>query len=306
LRRGVALGVAVVTAAAVLTLASAPPASADSDWAVRNRNYEGLADLSGLFTHGSDGCPDIVWRFHSNPPWTIPSSQDGELWVDIGNCTRNGEMLFGGRYQIGAGWDGYTIAGFGDWDGDGYPNIVARDSNGNLWLYFYEAARGFTDPRVQIGNDWNGYTFAGIADWDRDGNLDIVAKDFWGYLWLYPGEGVSGYSSQQRVQIGNGWNGYTFAGITDWDNDGNQDIVARDSNGYLWLYPGEGVRGYSSQQRVRIGNGWNGYTFAGIGDWDRDLHQDIVARDGNGSLWLYPGESVRGYSSQPRVLLEFY
>ncbi|WP_232794268.1 FG-GAP repeat domain-containing protein [Pseudofrankia saprophytica] len=294
LRGRMAVGVAVVVAATGLTLVSAPPASAA--WL---SNYEGLADFNG------DGCQDIVWRIHSDSP----HPQEGQLWLDVGSCTRDGDG-FGGRYQIGSGWDGYTIAGFGDWDSDGYLDVVARDPNGDLWLYPCEGARGFTQPRVQIGDGWNGYTFAGVADWDRDGNQDIVAKDYWGYLWLYPGDSVRGYSSQRRMQIGNGWNGYTFAGVADWDSDGNQDIVARDRNGYLWLYPGEGVRGYSSQQRVLIGNGWNGYTFVGIGDWDRDLHQDIVARDFNSEpvhyLWLYPGEGVRGYSGQPRVRLNWY
>ena len=43
------------------------------------------------------------------------------------------------------------------------------------------------------------------------------------------------------------------------------------------------------------------YTFFGIGDWDRDGHLDIVTRqDATGDLFLYPGESRRGYSqAQP-------
>jgi hypothetical protein len=148
------------------------------------------------------------------------------------------------------------------------------------------------------------FTFAGVADWDRDGNQDIVVRqNSNGDLWLYPGESTRAYSSQQRVKIGNGWNGYTFAGVADYDRDGNQDIVVRnDANGDLWLYPGQSVRGYSTLGRYKIGNGWNGYTFAGLADYDRDGHVDIVTRnDANGDLWLYPGESVRGYSSQQRV-----
>jgi hypothetical protein len=100
------------------------------------------------------------------------------------------------------------------------------------------------------------YTFAGLADWDGDSSKDIVARDATGLLWLYPGESNRGYSQQSRVQIGNGWNGYTFAGLADWDGDGSQDIVARDATGLLWLYPGESKRGYSQQSRVQIGNGW--------------------------------------------------
>jgi hypothetical protein len=99
-------------------------------------------------------------------------------------------------------------------------------------------------------------TFAGVTDYDNDGKGDIVAMDATGYLWLYPGEGKRAYSGQPRVEIGNGWTGMTFAGVTDYDNDGKRDIIARDPRGYLWLYPGEGRRAYSGQARAEIGNGW--------------------------------------------------
>ena len=146
-----------------------------------------------------------------------------------------------------------------------------------------------------------GFTFAGIADWDRDAHQDVVARDSSGRLWLYPGQSGRGYSSAARAQIGNGRGTYTFADTADWDRDGHQDVVAQDGAGDLWLYPGQSVRGYGSAARVRIGNGWGSFTFAGIVDWDRDGHQDVVARDGTGLLWLYPGQSRRGYSSAARV-----
>jgi uncharacterized protein YktB (UPF0637 family) len=200
----------------------------------------------------------------------------------------------------------YTSFGVADWDGDGHQDIVARENaSGNLWLYPGESKRGYSSAqRVQIGNGWGGYTPLGVADWDGDGHQDIVARENTsGNVWLYPGEGKRGYSSAQRVQIGNGWNGYTVFGLTDWDRDGHQDIVARENaTGNLWLYPGEGKRGYSNAPRVQIGNGWSGYTAFGLVDWDHDGHQDIVTRENaSGNVWLYPGESKRGYSTAPRV-----
>ncbi|MEU1286931.1 VCBS repeat-containing protein, partial [Kitasatospora sp. NPDC005856] len=144
----------------------------------------------------------------------------------------------------------------------------------------------------------------GVADWDGDGHQDIVVRnDASGDLLLYPGEGTRGYSSAQPVKIGNSWLPYSPFGVTDWDHDGHQDVIARDNDsGKLWLYPGDGSRGYSSFQRVEIGNGWAGYSSFGLADWDRDGHQDIVARnDASGDLLLYPGESSRGYSSAQPV-----
>ncbi|MER7789627.1 FG-GAP-like repeat-containing protein, partial [Streptomyces sp. NPDC097640] len=106
------------------------------------------------------------------------------------------------------------------------------------------------------------YSSFGVADWDRDQHQDIIARNnATGDLWLYPGTSQRGYSNQTPVKIGNGWNGYTPFGTTDWDHDQHQDIIARnDTTGDLWLYPGTSQRGYSNQTPVKIGNGWNGYT----------------------------------------------
>ena len=196
----------------------------------------------------------------------------------------------------------YTFAGLADWDADGHQDIVARDWGGLLWLCPGDSSRGDNQcQRVQIGNGWYFYTFAGLADWDSDGHQDLIARDSAGLLWLYPGDSSRGYSQYQRVQIGNGRQSYTFAGLADWDSDGHQDLVARDANGLLWLYPGDSSRGYSQFQRVQIGNGWQGYTFVGLADWDADGHQDLVTRDAYNHLWLYPGDSSHGYSQEQRV-----
>ncbi|WP_184947417.1 FG-GAP repeat domain-containing protein, partial [Planomonospora venezuelensis] len=176
----------------------------------------------------------------------------------------------------------YTFAGTTDWNNDGNEDIIARDINGALWLYRGQGTlTPSLLPRTQIGTGWNGYTFAGTTDWNNDGNEDIIARDINGALWLYRGQGTLTPSLLPRTQIGTGWNGYTFAGTTDWNNDGNEDIIARDINGALWLYRGQGTLTPSLLPRTQIGTGWNGYTFAGTTDWNNDGNEDIIARDIN-------------------------
>ena len=41
----------------------------------------------------------------------------------------------------------------------------------------------------------------------------------------------------------------------DYNSDGRVDLLARDSSGSLWLYPGNGAGG--CLPRVRVGGGWN-------------------------------------------------
>ncbi|GAA1616527.1 FG-GAP-like repeat-containing protein [Catellatospora bangladeshensis] len=202
----------------------------------------------------------------------------------------------------------YTPFGLADWDRDGHQDLIARHTpSGDLWLYPGESRRGYSYATpVRIGIGYNGYSFFGSADWDRDGHQDLIVRhDATGDLWLHPGESRRGGSYATPVRIGNGYQGFTAFGATDWDRDGHQDLIARnDTTGDLWLYPGESRRGYSTATPVRIGNGWNSYTSFDLADWDRDGHQDILARDNDsGHVYIYPGDSRRGYSSAARVLM---
>ncbi len=250
----------------------------------------------GVADWDRDGHQDIVAR----------QDNTADLWLYPGQSVRGVSST--PRVRIGNGWAGYTPFGVADWDRDGNQDIVARhDPTGDLILFPGESRRGYSyQTPVRIGNGWQGYMPFGVADWDRDGNQDIIARaDLTGDLILFPGESRRGYSYQTPVRIGTGWNRYSPFDLADWDRDGHQDLVARDNDtGYLWLYPGQSVRAMSSIPRVLIGWGWGGYSSFGVADWDRDGHQDVLTRyDRDGYLWLYPGQSLRGVSSTPRVLI---
>ncbi|MCL2802638.1 MAG: VCBS repeat-containing protein, partial [Micrococcales bacterium] len=71
------------------------------------------------------------------------------LWFYAGQ----GNGFFAPKVQIGSSWSTMHMATGVDIDGDGRPDIVARDKTGKLWLY--RSAAGLTwYPRVQIGSGW--------------------------------------------------------------------------------------------------------------------------------------------------------
>lgn len=47
-------------------------------------------------------------------------------------------------------------------------------------------------------------------------------------------------------------------GPADFDGDGNNDVLARDSSGILWLHPGNGIGGWFTKRQV--GSGWSSFT----------------------------------------------
>ncbi len=84
----------------------------------------------------------------------------------------------------------------------------------------------------------------------------------------------------------------------DFNGDGYTDLLARETSGVLWLYPGDGSGGWLT--RAQVGQGWNVMTaLVAPGDFNGDGNPDVLARDGGGLLWLYPGNGSSGWL--PRV-----
>ncbi|WP_336715997.1 peroxidase family protein [Arthrobacter sp. USHLN218] len=93
------------------------------------------------------------------------------------------------------------------------------------------------------------------------------------------------------------------ARTVDFNRDGDADVVARDGQGRLWLYPGNGSGGLET--RTLMGrSGWNAMSaITSTGDFNGDGDADVIAKDrvGTGQLWLYPGNGTGGLDR--RILL---
>ncbi|MDF9278207.1 Ig-like domain-containing protein [Arthrobacter sp. EH-1B-1] len=183
-----------------------------------------------------------------------------------------------------------------DMNGDGNPDIVARDSSGRLYLYPSTATGGF-GARVLIGTGWGSMNaILQPGDFNGDRHSDIMARDTSGRLWLYAGTGTGRITN--GVQIGQGWQGMT-ALVTpgNFNGTGGVDLLARDGAGRLFLYPGNGNGTWGT--RTQPGSGWNGMTaIVGTGDFSGDARADLFARDASGRLYLYRGNGTGGFLSR--------
>lgn len=148
-----------------------------------------------------DGKPDLFATDTSGTAWVYPGTGTGK---------------FGTRIKIGTGWQTYggVVYGKGDLTNDGRPDIVGRDSSGNLWLYKGTGnASAPWSARVKVGGGWNTYNaMASTGDMTGDGKADLVARDSAGKLWLYKGTGSATAPYAARVLIGAGWQIYNLFG----------------------------------------------------------------------------------------------
>nr|WP_306294124.1 VCBS repeat-containing protein [Paenarthrobacter nitroguajacolicus] len=173
-----------------------------------------------------------------------------------------------------------------------------RSSDGGLYL---RTGIGGNVSK-HVGRGWHVMTaLVSPGDWNGDGNADVLARDASGALWMYRGDGNGGWLPG-RVQVGWGWNimASIFSGH-DFNEDGKPDILAADSYGSLWLYPGNGSGGWMG--RIQVGWGWHKMDLiAAPGDFDYDGHGDVIARDIAGSMWIYPGNGAGGFAWTRRLL----
>ena len=190
----------------------------------------------------------------------------------------------------------------GDFTGDGIPDVLARNGTGPLTIFPGTAVGTLTTGvPASIGTTAYNLLFR-VGDVTGDHLDDLIGRDASGALWLIPGNGASGFGSP--VAIGGSWSGYSMIfGTGDFNGDGHPDIMARDSAGQLWLFPGTGTGagGAVLGPRVLIGTSWNQFTaIIGAGDFNGDGKQDVFARDGAGTLWVYLGNGHGGWIL-PRV-----
>ncbi|MEU3688215.1 FG-GAP repeat domain-containing protein [Streptomyces narbonensis] len=214
----------------------------------------------------------------------------GRVWRDdLNSKTPSDGVPASTRTLLGSGWGVYShIEAVGNVAGASVSDVVAKDKDGNLWLYLGKGDGTFA-PRTKIGPGWNAYNkIAGGSDVNGDGWSDLFATDNTGVLWLYKGTGNWKAPYGGRTRVGGGWGTMNqITAVGDLGGTTHGDLLARDTAGVLWLYPGTGATALGS--RVRIGGGWGAYPhLVGAGDINGDGRADLLAH-GSGGTFFYPG-----------------
>lgn len=276
---------------------------------ILNKSYTGM----GVgFAQGT--CYKTYWVqiFGWSKSAAAPGSGDvnGDFDADVLALTMSGDLV-AYRGNGTGGWDGSTVVDtgwdttdrlvtLGDFTGDGISDIGRIRSDGALELLKGTGAGTYADP-VRIGTGWAKFTAViGGIDFNGDGRTDVLARTSTGALMLYRGNGrgswITGYP-----QVGSGWNvmnAIIYAG--DFNGDNHGDIIARRTDGTLWLYPTNGASGWGAPRQ--IGNGWNIFTaIFSPGDFNGSGKPDVLVRTSTGTLLIYPGTGIGGWQSKYQV-----
>ncbi|WP_250002405.1 glycoside hydrolase domain-containing protein [Actinoplanes sp. M2I2] len=233
----------------------------------------GAADLSG------NGWSDVLGR-----------SPTGVLSAFLGN----GSLVDNNqRRTLGAGFRTMNaIVRAGDLDRDGRADVIARQTNGDLW--FHPGTSTGLGPRKRLTRGWRALReITPMGDLTGDGRPDLLAVSPAGNLYLYAGQAGAKLAGARLV--GRGWSGRTeLAGAGDFDRDGFPDLIARlATDGRLYLWPGR--RGGFTGRRVALNvSAADLRDLVGVGDFDRDGYPDLAAvRKTTGHLVLLAGAGSR-------------
>ncbi|MGK5680547.1 glycoside hydrolase domain-containing protein [Actinoplanes sp. URMC 104] len=232
-------------------------------------------------------------------PRTRAADFTGNGWPDVLGRSATGSLAaFPGngslvdanaRRSLGGGWKAMTaIVRIGDLDRDGREDVVARRSNGELWLH-PGASSGLGRPR-KLASGWQALReITAIGDLTGDGYPDLLAISKANKLYLYAG--LPGAALARPKLVGSGWAGKTeLAGAGDFNRDGFPDLAARvtyDGGLYLWT----GRKGGFTGKRLKLGATATGLRdLIGVGDFDRDGYPDLAAvQKSTGALVLLRG-----------------
>ncbi|MGW2299734.1 FG-GAP repeat domain-containing protein [Streptomyces sp. NPDC001809] len=208
-----------------------------------------------------------------------------------------GRIWTAGRDLLGTA----TEAAF-PWDGT-FANGTAAYNGAYAWQVDISPLNGIGGSVTRNGTL---QVDSGTAphDYSDSGSPDLLVRGSTGHLASYDVRQFVAHPKEpwERTERGGGWSAFDrLLSAGNLDATPSADVVARDKEGVLWLYPGTG---HSLAPRVRIGSGWGIYTtFAAGSDLTGDGRPDLVATDAAGALWLYKatGDAAKPFESRVRV-----
>ena len=226
-------------------------------------------------------------------PHSYRSTSKADLLLVAGSSLRRhpiGASSLGAGEVIDAGYGSFTnVVNAGDWNGDGYADVVARNLRGRLLLYRGTTSGSF-DTGTDLGIQSAHVNLTGVGDLNGDRFPDLMGIDGKGKATLIYGNGKTGVKSTSSV--GGSWSGRDWLrGAGDFDGDGRFDVITR-SGDKLSVHLGTKSGGFAAPKV--IGSGFDEISsITVVGDVNGDKHSDLVARLANGKLRLYRSNGTK-------------
>lgn len=203
------------------------------------------------------------------------------------------------RKVLDKGMGNYSqFIGVGDQNGDGSPDVFARDMSGRLYMYAGTGSGKF-GARSAVPGSWSAYNrITGGSDFNGDGRGDLVGRTPKGKVFLHMARGDGSFT----LAMGPTANVRSLRSLSSAGNlvgDAAPDLIGVKGNS-LVVVANKGT--YELGAPIDTGVSFaDADLMINAGDWDRDGLGDVIARGSDGNLRLYRGNGA-GLLGEPAVI----
>jgi hypothetical protein len=157
-----------------------------------NWSVAGVGDFNG------DGKADILWRNNNNGNVAI--------WEMNGTTVLNASTATFGNMPLT-----WSVAGTGDFNGDGMTDILWRDTSGNIAIWEMNGTTILNQNSSGVGNLSTVWSVAETGDFNADGLSDVLWRDTSGDIAIWfmngttitTGAGLGTIATTQTIQGSN-------------------------------------------------------------------------------------------------------
>jgi hypothetical protein len=213
-----------------------------ADWHVL-----GAADFDG------DGKSDLLWRTDSGAL---------AIWEMNGTQIKAADYTKLGSANVGAPGPDWHIVGTSDFDGDGKSDLLWRTDSGALAIWDMNGTQIKAADYLKLGgsnvgapgHDWH---MIGTGDFDGDGKGDLLWQTDSGALAIWEMNGIqikaADYLKLGQANVGVPSPDWHFAGTSDYNGDGKNDLLWHTDSGALAIWQMNGTQ-ISAADYTKLGS----------------------------------------------------